>query len=173
MRPILASSIYCVREGKVLLLERRRPPMLGYWVAPGGKLEPGESPYEAACRELHEETGLRANGIVLRGIIVETSPRPDLQWLLFYFVATAFDGEMLEDSPEGRLAWWPRERVAELTIPEADRVFFPPIIELTAPIYQAHFRYDAELRLVDVVEHGRSGATGIDREPSLTPSRGR
>lgn len=39
----------------VLLLRHRR---LGIWVQPGGHLEPGEAPWEAARRETEEETGL-------------------------------------------------------------------------------------------------------------------
>ena len=31
---------------------------LGRWLPVGGEIEPGESPLEAARRELHEETGL-------------------------------------------------------------------------------------------------------------------
>lgn len=39
----------------VLLLRHRR---LGIWVQPGGHLEPGEAPWEAALRETEEETGI-------------------------------------------------------------------------------------------------------------------
>jgi 8-oxo-dGTP pyrophosphatase MutT (NUDIX family) len=42
--------------GGVLLLEHRR---LHIWVQPGGHLEAGEAPWEAARRESEEETGLR------------------------------------------------------------------------------------------------------------------
>ncbi|RKZ35646.1 MAG: hypothetical protein DRQ37_05940 [Gammaproteobacteria bacterium] len=48
-------------EGKVCLLRQYRP-VMGAWMLelPAGKLEPGESPQEAAQRELAEETGLHA-----------------------------------------------------------------------------------------------------------------
>jgi 8-oxo-dGTP pyrophosphatase MutT (NUDIX family) len=43
--------------GYVALIERRRQG-LHYWAVPGGGIEPGESPEEAARREVHEELGL-------------------------------------------------------------------------------------------------------------------
>lgn len=147
------SSIYCMRGGEVLLLQRRKPPFVGYWIAPGGKINSGESPYEAARRELQEETGLRALDLSLRGIIVETSPVPDWQWLIFYYVATRFEGQIFEESPEGKLAWWAMEKVDDLRLPDADRLFMTPILDLGAPVYQARFRYNEEKRLVDFVEH--------------------
>lgn len=48
--------------GEALLLERCEPP--GWWQSVTGSLEPGETPREAAIRELHEETGLAADGLV-------------------------------------------------------------------------------------------------------------
>ena len=45
-------------EARVLLV-RRRPERGGFWQVLTGRLEPGESPAQAAARELEEETGLR------------------------------------------------------------------------------------------------------------------
>lgn len=49
----------------VVLLEHKR---LGIWLQPGGHIDPGETPWEAALRECREETGLdvrfAANGHV-------------------------------------------------------------------------------------------------------------
>ncbi|XXF75129.1 lipoyl(octanoyl) transferase LipB [Myxococcaceae bacterium GXIMD 01537] len=47
-------------EAQVLLL-RRRPERGGFWQVVTGKVEEGEAPLQAAARELHEETGLRAD----------------------------------------------------------------------------------------------------------------
>ncbi|NGP52139.1 dihydroneopterin triphosphate diphosphatase [Thioalkalivibrio sp. XN8] len=48
--------------GEALLLERHEPP--GWWQSVTGSLEPGEAPRAAAIRELAEETGLGADGLV-------------------------------------------------------------------------------------------------------------
>lgn len=39
MTPILVALVYCLRNGNVLLMERRKEPNLGLWVGPGGKIE--------------------------------------------------------------------------------------------------------------------------------------
>ncbi len=55
------AACYLEVDGKVLLVQRaphKSEP--GKWGVPAGKLDPGETPGEAAVRELFEETGIRA-----------------------------------------------------------------------------------------------------------------
>lgn len=48
---------------EVLLVKRKYPPFPGYWSIPGGHVEAGETIFEAAMRELYEETRIEAKPI--------------------------------------------------------------------------------------------------------------
>jgi hypothetical protein len=65
--PKLGVSASVWRDGRVLLVQRAKPPV-GIWAFPGGHVEPGERLEEAAARELHEETGLTARFQGLAGL---------------------------------------------------------------------------------------------------------
>lgn len=52
---VTGSAVVVGRRGTVLHLHKR----LGRWMQPGGHLDPGEAPWEAALREATEETGLQ------------------------------------------------------------------------------------------------------------------
>jgi 8-oxo-dGTP diphosphatase len=54
------SACYLLFEGKTLLLKRAADKIEPHvWGVPAGKLEQGETPLQAAIRELHEETAIR------------------------------------------------------------------------------------------------------------------
>lgn len=55
VRRAFSVAVYARHAGKVLLIKHRR---LGTWLPVGGEMEAGETPLEAAARELREETGL-------------------------------------------------------------------------------------------------------------------
>ena len=64
----LAVTVAVIAEqGRVLLVHRRANDGAPPWVLPGGKLEAGESPGEAAVRELLEETGLTVRAVRILG----------------------------------------------------------------------------------------------------------
>ncbi len=58
--PRLGASAAIFRDGAVLLGERGKGALAGYWSLPGGHVEPGERAADAARREVAEETGIAA-----------------------------------------------------------------------------------------------------------------
>ena len=57
-RPILGVGAIIIEGNRVLLVERGREPLRGYWSLPGGVLEVGEKLADGIRRETREETGL-------------------------------------------------------------------------------------------------------------------
>ena len=57
--PIPSSAILPVLpDGRLVFIRRKNEPFAGKWAIPSGFIEYGETPEEAALRELKEETGL-------------------------------------------------------------------------------------------------------------------
>ena len=74
-RPIVGIGVVVLAFNKVLMIRRSKPPRMGYWSLPGGAQELGETVFQAASREVKEETGL---DVEILGIIdVVDSIEPD------------------------------------------------------------------------------------------------
>ena len=58
LNPALAVDAAVKRGDSILLIQRKYPPMQGYWGLPGGFVERDEDPLIAVIRELEEETGM-------------------------------------------------------------------------------------------------------------------
>ena len=74
-------------DGKLLLLQRAYDKSEGgNWGVPAGKLEEDESPEQAACRELFEETGIKIDPIAQLQALGELYIRkPDVDYIYHIF----------------------------------------------------------------------------------------
>ncbi|GAA0950251.1 NUDIX hydrolase [Nonomuraea longicatena] len=74
MRVNCVGAIVFDDAGRLLLIQRGRPPGEGLWSLPGGRVDAGETDAEALARELAEETGLRVAAALLAGTVDRPGP---------------------------------------------------------------------------------------------------
>jgi 8-oxo-dGTP diphosphatase len=130
-------------QGDVLLLRRRREPNAGRWSPPGGKLktETGESPFACACREAHEEMGLRLqpHDLHLTGLISELGYEGQAHWLMFLFEIRPRLTAVPPSHAEGDFAFFARPAVEALDLPSTDRERIWPLFwQHQAGFFAAH-----------------------------------
>jgi 8-oxo-dGTP diphosphatase len=122
-RPVPCCGVVCLRGGEVLLIRRGKPPRMGQWSIPGGRMEMGETAIAGALRELAEETGVTAEILGLIGVIDHI--HDDGQYVLIDYAAAWTAGEPVagDDALEARffsiaeavelVAWSETRRVIE------------------------------------------------------------
>lgn len=121
-----------VLDGRtVLLVQRDRPPGVGTWGLPGGHVEKGEPPREAAARELREETSLSVVPDALRLVSTDALRSRDGRHLVAVGFATTVDrcrGVPSAGSDARALAFADAAAVAR---DDADRELFDDVPERT------------------------------------------
>jgi 8-oxo-dGTP diphosphatase len=79
---IMAAGGILERDGEILLVQR---PRYQDWSLPKGKLDRGETPLQAALREVREETGFSAKALGFAGAFgyeVKGAPKVVLYWMM-------------------------------------------------------------------------------------------
>lgn len=89
--PRVGSAVVVVQDGRVLLGQRDKDPNRGWWVLPGGKVEPFETVAQAGSRELLEETGLLIDVGDQIGVFEIVRP-PEEHRLIIYSWGTVLSG---------------------------------------------------------------------------------
>ncbi|ALC82415.1 MULTISPECIES: 8-oxo-dGTP diphosphatase [Bacillus] len=107
-------------EDKALLLQK---PRRGWWVAPGGKMESGETVRDSVIREYREETGLFLTNPILKGVftfIIKNGNQVVSEWMMFSFVSDSYTGKALQESEEGILKWHGLKEIKNLPMAPGD-----------------------------------------------------
>jgi len=114
-RPEICVGAVVVDDERLLMVRRGRPPGVGLWSVPGGRVEPGETLAAAVVRELAEETGLACACGPLVGWVERIGP--DHHFVIMDFEATPLDGsEPVAGDDVLEVVWVPLHEVAEMDV---------------------------------------------------------
>lgn len=114
VNPAPAIGVALLRGGKVLLSRRAFPPKQDEWDLVGGFIDRDEAPWEAARREVREETGCTVRGMTVSACVPgEYDGRPTLN-----FLATGrITGVPKASDDSAELRWWPLDDLPPLAWP--------------------------------------------------------
>jgi len=148
----LAVLCFIQRDAEVLLITKKRGLGKGKVNGPGGRLEPGETAFDAAVRESEEEVGL-----------TPLQPRERGQlWFVFrdgyslyvtVFTARAHRGD-LHATPEADPFWCPVSHIPYEKMWADDRLWLPAV--LSGKHIRGKFLFDDDTMLTQEVEESDS-----------------
>jgi 8-oxo-dGTP diphosphatase len=119
----VAVSIMRSSDGRVLMAERTaRQISAGFWELPGGKVDPGETPQQAAVRELAEEIGVHA--LAVRPWVCYEHVYRTRRLRLFFFRIERWSG--MPVGREGQRIAWVDPAAPEVApiLPSVERLLF-------------------------------------------------
>ena len=106
MKIVFVSSCILLKKNKILITKRPTgKPFPHYWEFPGGKLEKGESFYDAIIRELEEELGIKVKSKDL-SIIDNVSHSYELNSVVIMAVFCIRKWTGIVEAKEGQQIQW-------------------------------------------------------------------
>jgi 8-oxo-dGTP diphosphatase len=138
-----ATILFVLRDGRILLIHKKRGLGAGKLNGPGGRIDPGETPLECAVRETREELrvtplGVRACGELrfqfLDGLSIHG----------YVFTASDCDG-VPQETAEARPFWVAQDAIPFERMWADDRLWFPPM--LAGYRFDGRFLFDGDALL--------------------------
>jgi ADP-ribose pyrophosphatase YjhB (NUDIX family) len=120
--PLVGVGAILLRRDRILMAQRGKEPLKGWWSLPGGALETGESLAEAVRREVREETGLeiRPLGVleIFERIMRDAGGRPEYHYVLIDYVCRITGGALCAGDDVAHVEWVRRTDLGKLKITE-------------------------------------------------------
>lgn len=135
-----ATILFVVRAGQVLLIRKKRGLGAGKINGPGGRIDVGEAPLEAALREVQEELCVTPRGVTFHGLL-RFQFLDGYSLLVHVFRAEDCDG-VPQETDEAIPLWCPIGAVPFDAMWQDDRYWFPHL--LAGRTFDGAFAFDGE-----------------------------
>ncbi|MFP6807448.1 MAG: 8-oxo-dGTP diphosphatase [Pseudomonadales bacterium] len=140
---ISATLLFVVKDGKILLIDKKTGLGKGKINGPGGKLEPGETPEQCAIRETQEELLINPLNVKFGGeLFFHAEDMPRIHG--FIYTATDFEGTPTE-TREARPRWFDLEDIPFERMWDDDAIWLPHVLE--GKVVDAWFTFEEETML--------------------------
>ena len=137
---IPATILFIIKDGRILLIEKKRGHGAGKINGPGGKIDPGETPLEAAVRETREELLVTPHSPLKLGELqFSMSDCPDIHCHVYR--SDGFSGTPTE-TDEAVPVWVPLDAIPYDRMWEDDRYWLPLLLDERS--FRGRFVFEAD-----------------------------
>jgi 8-oxo-dGTP diphosphatase len=120
--PLVGVGGILMRRDRILMAQRGKEPLKGWWSLPGGAVEAGESLKDAICREMMEETGLAIHPVrvfeIFERIMRDAEGRPEYHYVLIDYICRITGGSPRPGDDVCAVEWVRRGDLPSLQITE-------------------------------------------------------